>query len=149
MSTPSLDKLVERIGAFFWRLCEAHGWKDVRSLDQQWGTRFSALKALKTACYTPVDLELRIELIPSESGRDLVLSSMYFQDLAYTSAGGSMIMAPTLFLEYHGRRFQTINPDAKVNDKICWHVGTPKDLDAFLEGYDRLAKRLGFVTLFE
>ena len=147
MSNPSLSKILTKNLQLFRRLCAAHGWDSVTSVEQTWGYRFSATKEVKTPSRRIAVLEIRIELIPSEKKADFVLASMYLQ--SEDSDVGDILMPSWYFLEYHGKQFQTINPKVRVDDKTCWHVGAPKDLDAFLEGYDRLAKRLGYVTLFE
>ena len=144
MSNPSYE--IRRICDFFVQLCGAKGWKPFPQLLQAGSLyRLSATRLVKPIGFPQAEVELRIELAKAKRGDGFVLVGMNF----YSDGGlaGSIFLHPGEFLAFHGKEFYSINPE--VDNQNCWHIVAPKDLDAFLEGYDRLARRFGYMTLFE
>jgi hypothetical protein len=110
-----------------------------------WGFRLTATKRFSLVGTGNTDVELDIEL--AESPRTLYVMGMNFHDYEDLDEVGRRFLDPQAFLRYHGSQFYSINPEIK--NKNCWHIGAVRDFDAFLEGYDRLAVRLGYQPLFD
>ncbi|OGM09708.1 hypothetical protein A2V61_00020 [Candidatus Woesebacteria bacterium RBG_19FT_COMBO_47_8] len=145
MSKPSAETVMRRIHEYFVSLCTAKGWKPFPEVHENAGIyRFSASRVVKVVGFPWTDVELRIEFVKADRGAVFLIEGMNFHSDGDLSGG--IFLDPVEFLIFHGKEFCSINPD--VENQNCWHIAAPKDLDAFFEGYDRLAQRLGYVTLF-
>ena len=138
----------DSIRTFFERICTAAGWENPRSVERGTSEFYTAEKRFPVFRRGIATLELRLYLKLVEDSY-LVLENIYFS--AHGQAEDAVnLMPPQLFLDYWGKKLYPINPSIeKPPTNELWAISAPKDLDAFFEGYDRLAKRLGFMTLFE
>ncbi|OGM56759.1 hypothetical protein A3E46_00210 [Candidatus Woesebacteria bacterium RIFCSPHIGHO2_12_FULL_46_16] len=137
---------IRKIRQFFERLCRAHGWERPGGNPLGDDEEFRAAKRFHSS-NPPGVLELRLTLRRLPEG-SLAVKGMYFSVVSELN-GGEKIMPTDYFLEYWGKRVSADPRIRKPSDGELWLISAPKDLDAFFEGYDHLAKRLGYQTLFE
>jgi hypothetical protein len=133
MSKTSQQSLMIKVLDFFVELYSPMGWEfDDPSLYSQNCTIEGTTNVLDSRS---VGLWLKLAIVKGF----IVLSDMKLE-----AVQGVKLLSPEDFLKYHGKVLY-----AKASSKESyWRIAAPKDLDAFFEGYDRLASRLGYQTLF-
>lgn len=137
---------IRKIRQFFVGLCRQTGWERPGGNPLGDEEEFRAARSFHSSD-PPGRLELRLTLRHLPEG-PVAVQGMYFSTITELT-GGEKIMPTDFFLDYWGKKFHPANPKIRRPPTgELWLICAPKDLDAFFEGYDALAKRLGYQTLF-